>query len=141
LGGGKIMKFMRLVYLITIIFLLLMINSCNFFQEMTRETSPPEKNQGKIVHLTEAEIKTFIGMKVGDLLPQIAIPLKKKGYFQEPPGLWAGCNYFFSNGQGLHLMVDEFRYHDQRDIKSPPRDEEFTKETITNFQIFEWNPE
>jgi len=97
-----------------------------------------KEKREKIKFLTEEAIKPFIGQTVGVLLNSISMKQEKHIYFQEPPGLWAGCCYFFSNEQGLYVFVDDFQYHDQRDKKTVPNDEAFSKEIITGFRIIEW---
>ncbi|HOD98958.1 MAG TPA: hypothetical protein PLT63_09305 [Syntrophales bacterium] len=97
-----------------------------------------KEKREKIKFLTDEAIKPFIGQTVGVLLDSISLKQEKHIYFQEPPGLWAGCCYFFSNEQGLYVFVDDFQYHDQRDKKTVPNDEAFSKEIITGFRIIEW---
>lgn len=97
-----------------------------------------EVKRVKIKFLTDEAIKPFVGKTVGELLDSIAIKQEKHLYFHEPPGLWAGCCYFFSNEQALEIFVDDFQYSDQRDKKTVPKDEAFSKEIITGYRIFQW---
>ena len=102
-----------------------------------RAVTQKEKREN-IKFLKDEAVKPFIGETVGELLDSISIKQEKHIYFQEPPGLWAGCCYFFGNEQGLYVFVDDFQYHDQRDKKTVPNDEAFSKEIITGYRIFEW---
>lgn len=137
------MKSNRTLLILNCLLSLLIIMFASFscqapFVKYENEPMTPEKRVVRITFLTDEAIKPFIGKTVGELLESVSLKQEKHVYFQEPPGLWAGCHYYFSNEQGLAVFVDDFQYHDQRDKKTVPTDEAFSKEIITGYRIFEW---
>ena len=129
----------KLLFFCIIFISLLVVASCQ--QAPVRQDQKnvaQESKREKITLLTDEAMKPFVGKTVGELLESIDIKQEKRIYFQEPPGLWAGCTYYFANEQGVDVFVDDFQFHNQRDKKSVPQDAAFAKEVITGYRIFEW---
>jgi hypothetical protein len=140
MGGGEMSSLRAVITFCCILVIpFLGFSACQTTPVRQQKQAVTQNKKGeKIEYLKDETVKPFIGKTVGELLDSISMKKEKRIYFQEPPGLWAGCCYFFSNEQGLYVFVDVFQYHDQRDKKTVPNDEAFSKEIITGYRIFEW---